>query len=325
MTTKTRKRVNYSLETEIDDEPVELETSFEVEYHGDDYLIVKKRPGGGYVVGYLCRDEDCSNPIDGMGKIGTSNRHHSREAHEVYQEALGLDSDWNRVGKRNPNAVVLDVYDHGGEVYAISNSMRASMFPDQRWDVAHGGAVWVPTDCDLDNINCTVDRELIQEALGDACKVEYVSKHTPEGKCITRPPREGEKPYFTDGTCIDERYSNVITVIYTDGTQEGGYKSFTTAYRAAMRKLGLKIDKERRATKFHECLLKYAEGCIEEFNKWLSGDCWGVCVDVLDAEGKVVKDDACWGFIGHEYALEHLKEEVEAAVTRTEKSEETDD
>ena len=45
---------------------------------------------------------------------------------------------------------------------------------------------------------------------------------------------------------------------------------------------------------------KYAEGMVETWNQYLSGDVWGYTIE--DGEGDHV--DSCWGFYGFEYAKE---------------------
>ena len=51
---------------------------------------------------------------------------------------------------------------------------------------------------------------------------------------------------------------------------------------------------------------KYAEGMVEEWNQYLSGDVWGFTIE--DGEGNHI--DSCFGFYGFDYA----KSEAESAV-----------
>lgn len=54
---------------------------------------------------------------------------------------------------------------------------------------------------------------------------------------------------------------------------------------------------------------KYAEGMVEEWNQYLSGDVWGFTVE--DGDGNHI--DSCWGFYGFDYckteALENVPDE----------------
>jgi hypothetical protein len=50
-----------------------------------------------------------------------------------------------------------------------------------------------------------------------------------------------------------------------------------------------------------------ARSLLDTYTSWCNGDVWGVCHFVIDPDtGETVEDDACWGYIGDEYALEEL-------------------
>ena len=53
--------------------------------------------------------------------------------------------------------------------------------------------------------------------------------------------------------------------------------------------------------------LELAEQSIKTYNAWLAGDCWGICVEIYDAAGELVEDDACWGFVGGDWAMQDLE------------------
>jgi hypothetical protein len=77
--------------------------------------------------------------------------------------------------------------------------------------------------------------------------------------------------------------------------------------------------------------LEYAEGMIEEWNQYLSGDVWGYDIglyelqtdpdgdpieerDYYEGHGKAIADESCWGFYGDTYALGETKSEAEACI-----------
>lgn len=68
--------------------------------------------------------------------------------------------------------------------------------------------------------------------------------------------------------------------------------------------------------KDYETAKKYAESVLDEYEKWCSGEVFGVIVEVFDEDGKRVSEDSCWGHIGANYAEETLKEEFESACKR---------
>ena len=63
---------------------------------------------------------------------------------------------------------------------------------------------------------------------------------------------------------------------------------------------------------------KYAEQACNEYTSWANGDCYGVVVQVHENDGTFVEEDACWGYIGSEYAEESPAEQVKWAVARYE-------
>jgi hypothetical protein len=50
-----------------------------------------------------------------------------------------------------------------------------------------------------------------------------------------------------------------------------------------------------------------AEGLVNEWNEYLSGDVYGVVVETFDKERHPVNEDSCWGYYGQEYAMEELR------------------
>ena len=289
----------------------------------EDSVVIEPRPGGGVVIGYLCRDDACANPLedsDGSGRIYSAHRNASYEDHAKMQEALGLDSNWRRDDdlEPNPHAVQLSCYSHGGEVWAPMYSSTARNFPDQRWDVGRGAGVWVPDDACEEHIRATAIRKLLP-----CVNVSYESKYNPDGTAISRPCKPGERSYFKNpdgsdsGTTIDERYFNVITITYADGTKKGGYKNFVTAYLAAAKRLGVKPDEEERRNAEAAVAFECASQACETLNAWSSGDCYGVLIEEFDADGDLIgESDECWGYIGLDDAQHERDAGVAAAVVR---------
>lgn len=264
-----------------DAEPIDLEICYsDVD---ESTIQVHKLPDGRYLVGYLAHDQDCGDPTedcDGMGYICAHDNHRSADywkargmsqggvpligaddlLEEVAQEVdKPLDDllrerylykperSWQEVDRElariysranlklpyrgiydrllkehqeqgdmgDPDAVLLSYYEHGGRAYSI---LYQNNFPDQRWDVVDGGAVWIPDD-HLRNV---------------------------EAKGLT--------------------------------------------------------GKKRRAK-----MEQWARECVDTYNDWLIGDCWGVVVQTNDEDGTHIDDDACWGYIGSDWAEKELK------------------
>lgn len=281
-TVRTTKITRHLVEHQPDKDAEAME--FETTHAPADWLgdnpVVKKRSDGCWVVGYLVHDDDCESPLescDSMGKIYTRHRHAGQESHRGFREAVGLDEYWNKTRKPNPNAVLLDCYDHGGQSWAISGSEQARMFPYQQWDVAHGGGVWVPDKDCLENIWRSTARALLPTGV----------------ELGWHPYRSGHKQRV---------------YVKLPGQKKKTFGSFQGAVACSA------LDTKVIERQFREELLKYAKGVVEEYNAWLSGDCWGVCVEVFGADGDQVSEDACWGFIGEKYAREELEAQVEGCL-----------
>jgi len=278
--------------------------------------ILKQLSDGRFVLGYLSQDSDTENPLensDGMGKIyDRRSRHARKESIDKFFEETGLGRDGEPENPRNPHAVLLDVYDHSGEAWSIHGEGMQC-----RWDTTRMGGVWVPDEACLEHIQSKARQMLLPEGT----KISYESKHNPDGTTIMRPAKPGEHSYRPDENVVpDERYYNVITWTLPDGRSHGGYKNFVTAAMAAAKAMGIKLDKDVIVKNEYKVAVECARQALESFNSWLSGDCYGVVVEVLDAEGEQSEDeDACWGYIGHKYAEETLTDEVESKVKRMEK------
>ena len=66
----------------------------------------------------------------------------------------------------------------------------------------------------------------------------------------------------------------------------------------------------RAEWKTEEEARKAAEGLIDEWNKGLSGEVYGIVKETYDKDKNPDDHDACWGFYGYEYAMESLKTEL---------------
>lgn len=100
------------------------------------------------------------------------------------------------------------------------------------------------------------------------------------------------------------------------GIEPSVFKEWSDAFEF-LRQFGIQYDgdltPEDVERGFQHALYEVAENCVKTYDEWQSGECYGVvCVD-YDAQGEQIGDeDACWGYIGQEYAEEtrdeHLKE-----------------
>lgn len=106
------------------------------------------------VVGYLSHDTDPLNPLeeyDGEDHL----YHHPRSKFcsygpSNYYNVLGLDQygEPDEDLQADPDAVLLDIYEHGGVAYSVSGQGTQC-----RWDTSSGAAVWVPDDACRERID----------------------------------------------------------------------------------------------------------------------------------------------------------------------------
>lgn len=287
---------------------------FEVEFEPSCYHdAVVRFVDGKAVVGYISQDTDCESPLDscdGMGKIirkdHIDGKYDFREAFALDEYDNPAEEDDGTPKQGNHMAVPL---------YYVDQSYGQYKFRD-----INDGAdsAWIPDDSCIEHIKS----EAIKMLLPEGSKVEYkTTKLNPDGTviCLTRGKHKG-KP--------DPRYFNVITWTLPDGRSSsgsnGGYTSFTQAYRAMAEAAGIDLtDKEEIKRGETLAASECAKGCVAEVNKWLEGDCYGVCHEVFkkNDEGEWEKDEdatedhnACWGFIGAKYAIEEVTSLVNAQV-----------
>lgn len=117
--------------------------------------------------------------------------------------------------------------------------------------------------------------------------------------------------YFEHGQCLwdvqgGERIGRCPDMRW-DGTRFAGVWIPDDCCRDEIKYVGKNKAKRRLRA------VELAEQCCRVYTAWANGDCWGVCVDTFDKDGKKTNDDACWGFIGSEHAEQSLKEAMSYA------------
>jgi hypothetical protein len=142
ITTRTRHSV------EIDGNDVELGCE-----PSSVYDILTEKVGDNLVIGYLVHDPFFSTDEDlgdGMGNLYSFHRHQPTDQRNKGLAALGRNGDGNLDEDLtpDPDAVMLDCYSHGGQVWSVSGNGMQCQF-----DTARGAGVWVPDDCLRDQLD----------------------------------------------------------------------------------------------------------------------------------------------------------------------------
>lgn len=195
----------------------------------------------------------------------------------VQERAWKLAQEEGAIGK--PYAVPLDLYDHGGIHYSISGEGMQCQF-----DTMRAGAVWVPCDGAIENIEHVVNRTL------GIC-VRWAGAH---------------------GSNADPQHAQYS--LDQGRTWEGRFKTFAEAGKAARiaatRKLQLISDQQEREIR-ERVTRNYCQGVLDELNAWGAGENYGVLVYAIDRHtGELLndRDTECWGFTGTAWAEESLED-----------------
>ena len=189
----------------------------------------------------------------------------------LMEDAWEAAKDAGDVG--NPLAIKLDIYEHSGVSYSISGEGMQC-----RWDTSRCAAVWVPDACAEENILTNALRKL------EVGEVRWFGSLAATGSTLNA------------GFSID----NGITWVK-------GFNSWSQCLQALQDASHEKIPKEALLRTMQECAEDYARGVIKEYSAWCNGDVYGVCTTVINREtGEVTQEDACWGFIGWNYAETEL-------------------
>lgn len=294
------------------------EIQLELDRKPDDYFdpVVEELATGGHVVGYLVHDDDCMHPLDdcdGMGKIVDG-----RRSSGTFKEYWAKREDFDEVVD-----VLLDVYSHGGDVWRVHGG--GQYFPDEQWDVSNGAGIWSPDDACAEHIAMAAGEAYLCPDPGieerrrwarseKHPKPDYPDREKPPqisftSKCNSRDT--GEK--HPNGNA-KYHYWTTYGWQHADGRKRGGYKTVLAAVKAAAKLLGVEFDQAKYDAERREEALVCAYQAVREYNKWLSGDCWGVCVETFDKDHEPVEQEACWGFVGKEYAEEEVRDRVQHEV-----------
>lgn len=299
-------------------EDIELELNHEPD-SGEEPEVVELA-GGGWVVGYLVRDTDCENPLndcDGMGKIVDGRR--QSDSRQEYAA---------RHASEGPMDVFLDVYSHGDDTWRVHNSGKS--FPDEQWDVSNCAGIWYPDEACRQHIEMIAAEELLtpcvwhklrrEQAYSTSVKKPPLPDKTPSLLSITQKTHsEATGKFHQNGNPISRyRYSYGFEIY--GGESREGYKTILAAAESAAKALGIPFDKAKYDEECRKEALVCAHQAVETYNGWLSGDCWGVCVETFDAEGEPLQQDACWAYHGQEYAEEEMKSNVAQAVKAARKA-----
>lgn len=275
----------------------------ELMYEPVDYLATHSARIGDKVVYAYCvhdTDVDYDNCMDcdGMGKLYSFHRHAPRDHHHAGLEALGNDRD---------GAPDLDKVWEMHEDEATSRYIKLVMEKHTLADIMAAldeGCEDTPTEEavkellleDSANYNGWANVEY-DDIMGDVLtEMWYEPPYFPGDKdaCLLACYDHGSQWWSLSGGGMQCRWdtSNQAGVWVPDDT------------------LREQLDSdEAKGLDRREQARIYCSQFLDTHNDVINGNVYGCVVEVFDADGKQIREDSCWGFVGDEHAKESLKTE----------------
>ncbi len=176
----------------------------------------------------------------------------------------------------NPMVVPLSYFEHGNCKWGVAGTM--SSMPDFNWDGVSFAGIWEPDKCAAEE----VARRAIVYSIG-----RVVETGQPKGST-------GHHLAMLDNGKPGQSFKE-------------WHEAFDWLKKQTKRKTATKLGITRAAREL-------AEQACETYTSWCNGDCWGVCIDTFDKEGNKISDDACWGYIGSEYAEQERDSQIESSL-----------
>lgn len=267
-------------------------------------MLFEIMPDGRTLIGFLVHDSDASDPSDndGEGKIYTARRHATREEKQGFQEALGLDADWepdlNLLNEADVVAMALKKIHSDPDLF-----LAAFKYCKQHW-----------------NYNPEVQTNA---AFVDAC-LKTIDDITPiSGFDIYTFERQAWLEGRKNGT-IGNKYAVMLDVFEHGLVQysvsgTGPQCQFDTAKGGAVwvpdqcaidNFEDKNADLETNRNKARE----YAKSCVEEYTAYVNGDCWGAVIQIYDplTRQSEQEGETHWGLIGHDAAKKELADMFQA-------------
>jgi len=319
MSVKIRKVSKRYLDTVVNDVPVSLELTYTPHIDCFEPVVKRRESDGHWIVGYLCHDEDCRNPITEYGNTVIADRRKGSLTSKLFWQNVIYDhdregedyDDWFEAevqgGKiwHAPYTVLLDVFSHSGEVWSLTGEGYQC-----RWDSSEAAGLWIPDDDRRSDIYYKAALEILPEG----CRVSYETPNPddPDISYLYNPsPHSCSRiaytlPHGSRGftNCMDDK--------------RVPFKNFAEATDALLMIMGRWPERFDRsfAERIQACAEEAARADIASLNDWLAGDCWGVVIEEFSTDFTPISEDSCWGFIGSDYAISELEGMFERRVAK---------
>lgn len=192
----------------------------------------------------------------------------------------------------DPDSVLLDCYQHGCSVWSVTGSGNQC-----RWDTSSGAGVWVPDS----EARLEIDRRAKVYTFG------FVDYQVIEGRKVWYAQVDNLYQRANDSLSPD---FNQWAEAYAWLEQQGKTLKLSDLGSKSEQQCYVRVIARRRAA------AEIAQSALTVYNAWLNGDVYGTVVATISrceyGGWHLIDSDECWGFIGNDYAAEHMLEEVNA-------------
>lgn len=187
--------------------------------------------------------------------------------------------------------VSLDCYDHGGQIWSLAGHGTQC-----RWDTSNGAGVWTPDN----EAQIEINRRSALYAFGELL----------DNGNWTR--QSGKKRYYVvlDKVFGEEKSPHFELWDKAFAWLEQKVKTLKLPKQKNAKEHLIAIGKQRAAQEL-------AQSALDTYNNWLSGNVFGVVVatyiNTNTKENPVWEyenSEECWGYIGSEWAVDALAEEI---------------
>ena len=268
----------------------------ETQYAGIDGTELTEEVNGQIVVAYLVYDEGYEDDCDCMGELLSFHRR-SKDI-ERGLEALGRTLDFE------PD---LDAVWVNHESVATQRYIKI---------VSQFDGIYEDLKPDFDQDEGESDEEFIKSALALDCEDAWSWEDVRDEDAMRAVLTEmWDDPEYHPG----DKDAQLLAVYSHSGEHwslsgEGMQCRWDTSNRAGTWVpddcLRSQLDDDEKAGKDRQAQARiYAQQFLDNYNEVNSGQVYGCVVETFDMDGERLEEDACWGYVGFQYAQECLKDE----------------
>lgn len=271
-----------------------------LEEDGDEASLIRELESlRGALMDGLLVSEDVEDAIDtAVSRIGYTDSTYGELRNAATALGFQFDAEQDKAWEAaieageigDQDAVMLDVYDHSGLHWSRSGRGMSC-----RWDTTSGAGVWLP----------------------DAYARQEIDRRAPVYAHAfirsTNPRLRTGGAYQLVQVSWDEAgpvHANLDGIAFSDSWSDLWEKAKAIAEGKVPTEKQLRWGRQQAADEL-------AQQALDEYNAWISGDCYGCVTEVFQIERDdsgertytQLNQDSCWGYIGSDWAETALRDE----------------